>query len=249
LSRRRSRAAPPLLILGVGSAAAWAGHPMLSEDTGTQGKHNFELEVGYAWSRQAGDRNVLLQPQLSWGASTTLDLIVQPSWIIDQAGDASERGFGDTNLDAKWRFYGSAPWSLAIRAGLSAPTARDDLGLRHDRLSPHAILVATGDFTPFTLDANVGYGRAPADASQRGDLYHFSAAITVESAQHLFLILDTSVDSNPDRTDKSFAAVSLLGVIYTVRPGLDVDAGFRGRLNATGPAQQWLLGITFRGAP
>jgi len=58
------------------------------------------------------------------------------------------------------------------------------------------------------------------------------------------------VDSNPERNEgKSFAAVTLVGVIYTIRPGLDVDAGFRGRLNRTGPAQQWLLGITFRGAP
>ncbi|HUI61640.1 MAG TPA: transporter [Steroidobacteraceae bacterium] len=250
MSRRRSRAALFAVIFGLVGSAAFAGHPMLSEDTGTQGRDNVELELGYDWSRQAGDHSFLFQPQLSWGASTTLDLIVQPSWIIDHAKGGTARGSGDTNLDAKWRFYGSAPWSLGIRAGVSAPTARDDLGLQHDRFLPHAMLVATGDFTPFTLDANLGYGRAPADASQRGDLYHFSAAVTVESGQRLFFILDTSVDSNPDRdAGKTFAAVTLLGIIYTVRPGLDVDVGFRGRLNGTGPAQQWLVGITFRGAP
>ena len=225
---------------------AFAGHPMLTEDTGTQGKNNFELELGYDWTPEASDRNFLFQPQLSWGASTTLDLIVQPSWIIDYSGVNTERGLGDTNLDAKWRFYEGAPWSLAIRAGVSAPTAQDSLGLPHDRFLPHAVLIATGDFSPFTLNANLGYGRAPDDPSQRGDLYHVSAAVTVQSARQLLLILELSVDTNPDRTGKTFAAVSQLGISYAVHPGLDVDAGFRGRINGAGPAQQWLVGITFR---
>lgn len=129
---------------------------------------------------------------------------------------------------------------------MSAPTAQDDLGLPHDRLLPHAVLVATGNFSPITLDANLGYGRAPDDPSERGDLYHFSAAVTVQSTRHLSLLLDTSVDTNPDRTGKTFAAVTQLGVIYTVHPRLDIDAGFRGRINGAGPAQQWLVGITFR---
>src|SRR5262249_30133095 len=149
---------------------------------------------------------------------------------------------------AKWRFYGSAPWSLAVRAGASVPTAHDDLGLHH--IAPHGMLVATGDFTPFTLDANLGYAQLPAEVGQRGDLYHLSTAVTLESARRLFFVLETSLDTNPLRTTgKSFAAIGQLATIYTVRPGLDVDVGFRARLNATGPAQQWLLGITIRGAP
>lgn len=248
MSGRRRRLALFPAILGLGSSVAFAGHPMMTEDTGTQGTNNLELELGFDWSRRAGDRNFLFQPQLSWGAAETLDLIVQPSWIIDHSGAGTERGFGDTNLDVKWRFYERAPWSFAIRAGVSAPTAGNGLGLRNDTFVPHAILVASRDFARFRLDLNVGYGRAADDPSQRGDLYHFSAAVTVETAQYLFLVLDTSVDSNPDRAGKSFAAVMLFGIIYTVYPGLDVDAGFRGRLNGTGPTQQWLAGITFRWA-
>ncbi len=44
---------------------AHSGHPMLSEDTGTQGLGNFELELGYDWSAFAGSRSFLFQPQLS----------------------------------------------------------------------------------------------------------------------------------------------------------------------------------------
>ena len=222
----------------------------MTEDTGTQGTGNLELELGFSWSRLAEHRIFQFQPQLSVGATTTVDLIIQPSWLVDQSSAGTERGFGDTNLDAKWRFFGRAPWSLAVRAGVSAPTASDDLGLHHDRFSPHAILVATGDFTPFTVDANLGYAHVPGDVSQRSDLYHLSTAVTIESQQRFFLVIETTLDSNPDRAaGKSFVALGQLATIYTVRPGLDLDVGFRARLNSTGPAQQWLLGITIRGAP
>jgi len=100
------------------------------------------------------------------------------------------------------------------------------------------------------MNVNLGYARGPADLDRRGDLYHFSLALTLESGKRLIYIVDSSVDTNPDRAmGRGFSAITLIGAIYTIRPGLDVDAGFRGRLNGTGPARQWLLGITFRGAP
>lgn len=52
LSRRRSRAAWLPAISTLGSSVALAGHPMMTEDAGTQGTGNFELELGYDWSRQ-----------------------------------------------------------------------------------------------------------------------------------------------------------------------------------------------------
>jgi outer membrane putative beta-barrel porin/alpha-amylase len=227
-----------------------AGHPLLSEDTGTQGTGNYELELGYDWSQQDGDRSFLFQPQLSWGASTTTDLIIQPSFVTDKNDGERLTGLGDTNLDAKWRFLSTTPWSLGVRAGLELPTAKNGLGLPHRNVSPHAVLVATGDFTPLTIDLNAGYGIAPADPTHRANLYHLSTAGTYEIRQRLSFLVDTSFDSNPDyQQGGRYSAIGLIGVIYTIRPGLDIDTGFRGRLNGTGPAQQFLLGITFRGAP
>ncbi len=223
---------------------------MLSEDTGTQGKGNFELEMGYDWSRQEGSRQFLFQPQLSWGANAALDLIVQPSWVVNIAPDGQRtRGLGDTNLDFKWRFYGAAPWSLGIRAGLEVPTAENDLGLPSNHYASHAILVLTGDYTPLTLDANLGYTRDPALPGVRTNLYHFSAAATYAVNNRVFFILDASLDSNPDSAQVDHQEVLLGGFIYTARPGLDLDVGFRSRVGAVGPAQQWLFGLTWRGAP
>lgn len=223
---------------------------MLSEDTGTQGRGNAELELGYAWSRYGTTSLFLFQPQLSYGTSTTFDLIIQPSWTIVDAPDTGrEKGFGDTNLDFKWRFYGAAPWSLGVRAGITAPTAQSDLGLPAHKVSPHGLLVLTADFTPLTLDANLGYSRVPDYLAARADLFHFSAAATYAANERLFFVLDAAVDSNPDSRQSTPPAVALLGLIYTARPGLDLDVGYRSRLNTAAPIRQFLLGITYRGAP
>lgn len=221
---------------------------MLSEDTGTQGAGNFELELGYDWSRLDAARAFLFQPQLSYGTSPTLDLIVQPSWLrsTDPLGRRTQ-GLGDTNLDFKWRFFGAAPLSLGVRAGLELPTAQNGLGLPSGRIGGHGILVASLDTAPWAFDLNAGYARVPADPAERPDLFHFSAAAQYTLNAHLVLVLDASTDSNPDPESATYMGVALAGVIYTVHPGLDLDAGFRARLNSGAPAQQWLVGITYRG--
>jgi hypothetical protein len=247
--KNRLWCARALGALALATSAAYAGHPMLSEDTGTQGRGNTEIELGYAWSHQDGTSIFLFQPQLAYGTSSTLDLIVQPSWTSVDSPDAPrERGLGDTNLDFKWRFYGAAPWSLGVRAGLDVPTAHSDLGLPHHKVSPHALLVLTGDFNPITFDANLGYARVPDFSAARPNLYHLSAAATYAASERLFFVIDTAVDSNPNSRQATPPAVALAGVIYTARPGLDLDVGYRGRLNSAAPQRQWLLGITYRGA-
>lgn len=222
---------------------------MLSEDTGTQGSGNFELEQGFDWSRLDGTASFLFQPQLSVGATPALDLIVQPSYLrnTDQSGDLAQ-GLGDTNLDFKWRFHGAAPLSLGVRAGFELPSAQRGLGLPHGRVGSHAILVASIDAAPWAFDLNAGYSRVTYFPAARSDLLHFSAAALYAVNERLVLVLDTTADSDPDPTQPSSMGVALLGAIYTVHPGLDLDAGYRARLNTGPPAQQWLLGITYRGA-
>jgi hypothetical protein len=36
--------------------AAHAAHPLITEDTATQGRAMFELEIGNAWTRDGSDR-------------------------------------------------------------------------------------------------------------------------------------------------------------------------------------------------
>jgi hypothetical protein len=83
-------------------------HPLIGEDTATQGSGRFELEIGNAWTRDGSDRSFELGPQLSYGVLPQLDAILRPIWrdqrsTIDGAVFHT-RGAGDTAVDLKWRF-------------------------------------------------------------------------------------------------------------------------------------------------
>src|SRR5262249_40083592 len=186
----------------------------------------------------------------SIGTGAAFDVIIQPAYTVIQAPDGHrESGLGDTNVDFKWRFYGAAPWTVGVRAGIEMPTAHDDLGLPRHRAAGHGLLVLTGDFAPFAIDANLGYTHVPEFPGARTNLWHLSAAMSYQPTERLFFIVDTAIDSNSDSTRTNPPLVALLGAIYTIRPGLDVDVGYRQGLNPVAPEHQYLLGITYRGAP
>jgi hypothetical protein len=232
------------------TASAFAAHPLQTEDTGTQGAGNLELENGLAWSRSAGSRLFSYQPQLSLGIDPTFDLIVQPSWLVSRDGeDAATRGWGDTNVDLKWRFFGAAPLSFAVRAGATLPTSEDGLGLAHGKVSAHALLAATLDLQPFTIHGNLASSRSPHVAGLRSEAIRASAAFMWTASEQLILTLDAAAQSNPDPGRGTWSKSALVGLIYTVRPSLDIDFGFQSSVGATVPVRQRLAGITYRFAP
>lgn len=233
----------------VAAGIAHAAHPLVTEDAGTQGAGNAELEAGFAWTRDAGDRAFVFQPQLSFGLLPALDLMVAPSWLRNStAEDGTSRGHGDTLLDMKWRFHEDGPLSLALRAGVTLPTGASGPGLSNGKPSSHALLAMTYDAAPLALHANVGYVRSPSVPDVRRDLYHVSAAAVLALNDRLALAADVGFDSNPDPARRTWPGSLLVGAIYTLTPGLDLDAGLQVRLNQAAPARQWLIGITYRWA-
>jgi hypothetical protein len=244
---RSARRAGPLCVALLWPLQAWPAHPLQTEDTATQGVGNVEFENGLMRSSGEGQSATAYSPQLSYGLWPTVDLIVQPSWMRMRDPDGvTVSGVGDTRLDLKWRFYGSAPLSLAVRAGIAAPSSQPGLGLRRGTLAAHAALVVTYDEQPFTVHGNLGYSRIPGDAGQRSDLRHVSSALMWAPDEHLTLTLEVSADSNPDRAGKHWLATALAGLIYTLRPGLDIDVGYQASMLGTPPDRAWLIGLTWR---
>jgi len=244
------RAIVALLLAWPGAQAAWAAHPLVTEDTGTQGVGNAELEHGVSWIREGDTRSFVFQPQLSYGVLPELDFILQPSWLSSRTVNSPRvTGFGDTALDAKWRFFGEAPLSAAIRAGLQLPTGQKDLGLPSGKTAAHVLLVATVDAVPWTLHVNLGYARNPAAADLRRDVAHVSAAALYAVNSDWILTLDAGADQNPGPAASAWLGSMLVGAIYTVRPGFDIDVGYQAGLRRDVSTRQWLLGLTYRWAP
>ena len=82
----------------------YCAHPLITEDTPTQGPGKWELELGNAWTRDEGVHTFEFGPQLSYGLSQTLDLIARPTLLdlrFDEGDTVRARGVGDATLDVK----------------------------------------------------------------------------------------------------------------------------------------------------
>ena len=235
------------MLLAFGVPAAFAAHPLQTEDTGTQGAANVEIENGLARARFDAVTLTTYQPQVSVGLATTVDAIVQPSFMwLHAPAQPTVSGWGDTNVDGKWRFWGSDPWSFAIRAGVQAPTSEHGLGLPHGQVSEHALLVATWDHSPTTVHANLGLTRVPDAPGARATIAHLSAALMQAVNERLILTVDGEVDQDPRAARKTWPGSLLAGVIWTARPGLDLDVGYQRSFSAQPVNRQWMAGLTYR---
>lgn len=231
------------------AAPAHAAHPLQTEDTGTQGTGNVEIENGFLRLRSGPDAVFTYQPQVSIGLSPTVDAIVQPSfigWHTAGPGGPDASGIGDTNADFKWRFFGIDPVSFAMRAGLELPTAQHGLGLPHGDVSTHALAVMTVDEAPTSWHANLGVTHDPALTGTRTTLMGASAAVLHAVTESFYLTADTSFGQSSDPRRHGWPGTLLGGVIYTVRPGFDLDLGWQASLHDAPVARAWLAGATWR---
>src|SRR3954447_6894857 len=105
---------------------AYCAHPLITEDTATQGAGKSELEVANSWTRDPSGNETEFGVQYSYGITENVDLIARPTFLFvpgNDEGTARTRGFGDTTLAIKWHFFDADAASLAVRAGITAPTA------------------------------------------------------------------------------------------------------------------------------
>jgi hypothetical protein len=229
--------------------AAFAAHPMLTEDPATQGTGHLELELGQAFARGdplQGGQGTEFGPQLTYGAAPTLDLIVRTTWLTQAPADAPKTsGWGDSLLDFKWRFYEAEQRALAVRAGADIPTGDAARGLGQGTAGFHVIGVAGWQFEHVNVDANVAYFRVR-QTGVRGDVPVVSAAIVGPNASPWRTFIETAASANPDASNPQWPAVARTGLIVTVANGLDLDAGYQARLDRSATRQIWLLGATLR---
>jgi len=228
---------------------AFAAHPLLTEDPGTLGAGHVQVELGLAAGSAdpaVGGNAALFSPQLSIGATPTLDLILQGVWTRQtQSGVPTLFGNGDVLADVKWRFFESDELALGVRAGFDLPTGDPDTGLGNGALGAHVIAIVGITRDAWSLYANAGYARARGSAA-RANLGAFSVALMRTDTAPWQTFIETATYSNPDPANRRWPAIARTGFIYTVSESLDLDVGFQARLNASAPRAVVLAGATFR---
>jgi hypothetical protein len=240
---------------------AFAAHPLITDDTGTQGKGKTQLEFNGEYDHDSEDgtvTNTLVLPTipvLSYGISDAVDFVLGVPFErreIKQAGAATtERGISDVSLQLKWRFYEKDGLSFAVKPGVILPTGDFDRGLGNGKASYSAFFIVTKDMAPWAFHFNLGYIRneyklqADEDA-KRKDIWHVSLASQMEVVKDLKAVANIGMERNSDKRSNIDPAFLLGGVIYSITESFDLDAGVKAGLNKPEADITYLAGVTKR---
>jgi hypothetical protein len=260
------------LFLLAAPASGWAAHPYITDDTGTQGTGNWQLELMAERDRNARTADpgggpvhqvskvTLLNPVLTYGVLDTLDVALGVNHLRQRTTEdavvtESANGTSDSTLELKWRFYEANGLSLALKPGLVLPTGDENRGLGTGKLSWGVNFILTQEAKPWTFLANVAYThtryKLPADvAANRAHLWRASAGVAYYLREDVRLVGEAGVRTNGAKDDPFLPGrngqFAMLGLIYSLSDKIDFDVGVRKRVNRTEFDTAILVGATFR---
>jgi len=238
---------------------SFAAHPLISDDTGTQGKGKFLIELNGQYDRDQEDVDAsslkyeggMAAASLSYGLATNVDLVLGLPylWGKIKENDATvynEKGFGDATLDVKWCFFEKDKFSLALKPGVTIPTGNDEKGLGAGQLGGRLFLIASQELGPLTFHGNLGYIRNENKNEERKDLWHVSAAATWEAVRNLKLVVNIGIERNPDVMADNDPAFLIGGLIYSITENFDVDFGAKCGLTRSETDFSIMAGVAYR---
>jgi hypothetical protein len=233
------------------AGSAHAGHPLASDDTGTQGSGHWQLEANtdHARVRDAGTtrREDMANAALTYGATKNLDVSINVPWLSTGASGAPrEHGIGDTTVLAKWRFFdGANGWSLGLRPEATLPSGSQSKGLDNGRPTAALTLISTYASGPWTWLANAGLAYNDNKAGERKQLWAASAAMLFNANDHWTLAANVGANRAPSAGGGA-ERFGLLGAIYHVSAAADIDLGWRHDLGPDTAADTLGAGLALR---
>lgn len=241
------------------SSASFAAHPLITDDTGTQGKGKFQVEINSEFSydketeedvtiKETGRETATI---LSYGITDAMDVVLglpyqwNKTWE-DGEETSDEEGISDMSVELKWMFYESDGLSLALKPGITLPTGADEKGLGAGRATYSMFFITTKEIGPWAFHLNLGYAGNENRVDERKDIWHVSLASGVEAVKKLRLVANAGVEKNPDKASHTDPAFILGGIIYSITDDIDVDFGLKAGLNKPETDYSILTGINFR---
>lgn len=236
------------------SAAAFAAHPLITDDAGTVGLGKVQLEVNGQYGHDNEDGVTSTESEgaatLTYGLNEAVDLVLglpyQHLKVKDADATTTENGMSDTSLAVKWRFYEHDDFSLAIKPGLTLPTGDDDKDLGSGKTTYSLFFITSKEIAPWAFHLNLGYIRNENTLGEEKDLWHASFASTVAVAEHLTAVANIGVERNPDKLADADPAFLLGGLIYSLSEGLDLDCGLKYGLTGFETDYTALAGVTWK---
>ena len=226
------------------STNAFAAHPLITDDTGTQGAGKFQIEVNGEYSDNNGEKTTEVAVTLSAGISDNIDVVASmPYLFLNPEEDSNEDGFGDAGVEIKWRIYEKEGISFALKPGITFNTGDEDKGLGDGKPSYGIVFITTKEMDALALHFNVGYTR---NRKELRDIWHYSFAGEYSFTEKLKAVGNIGGETNPDRTSSTHPLFLLGGLIYNIRENVDIDIGIKTGLNKAETDYAILTGIAFR---
>jgi hypothetical protein len=244
-----------LLLTGLlPCAPLQAAHPLITEDTGTQGQGNFQAEFTneqFTIQGEGTDQKLALtRLTLSYGVVDSVDMVVSVPYLklgaVASDGTPGTQGMGDLGLDVKWRFYEQGNLSVALKSGLTFPTGDDVLNLGAGRQTWSAYVVSSYALEQWAFHLHLGYLHFSNDFNDKVNIWHASAAVVRKLNDELRFVLDSGVDTNPDPVAIHSIVFVIAGLVYSPHPNIDLDLGYKIESSDSARANALLTGIALR---
>jgi hypothetical protein len=237
---------------------AFAAHPLLTDDTGTQGRGNFQLEATGTWladQEETGGEGIreigsLAALVFAAGVSETFDLVVGMPYVWTETKKAEQitkdDGISDTVIEAKWRFYDREKFSIAIKPGILLPTGNEEQGRGTGHVGTMVFLISTIEVEPWAFDANFGYLYLENRCEERINLWFGSLASRFAVTSRWTIAGEIGTIRNADPADSSHPAFAQFGLVYSLTDYLDLSTGFVAGLSDSEIDQSIRVGATIR---
>lgn len=259
-------------LLAVMPSLGLAGPPYITDDTGTQGRGNWQLElVGehIHHDRTASSGGVLVEqkrevtafgPVLTYGVVENVDIAFGLGRLRDRITEngvvvLDAEGTSDSVLEVKWRFYERDGLSFAVKPGLVLPTGDENRGLGTGEISWGVNGILTFENGSWTWLANLAYTEArfkrPDDVqANHRHLWRLSGGFGYQLHETLKLAAEAGIRTNPAKDDPFLPGNNghfvMLGVIYSPTENVDIAVGIRKNANEGESDTGYPFGVTFR---
>jgi len=106
------------LLVAAASVFAQGGPPYYTNDPGTPGAFNWEINLGYMpflYSNQSVSHTPDID--INFGVGDRIQLTYENAWLrVQRLSSETKFGLGQSNPGVKWRFYGDGQTGLSISA-------------------------------------------------------------------------------------------------------------------------------------
>ncbi len=223
---------------------SFAAHPLITDDTGTQGKGKFQLEVNLEYSKNSGDSGTQLNATFSAGIRENIDIVIgAPYQFLStkiNGGTITDDGITDIPVELKWRFYEKDGLSSAIKPGIIFPIGDEKKGLGDGKASYSLFFITTKEMDPLTFHLNLGYIK---NRKELRDIWHYSLAAEYGLSKPLTLVANIGGETNPDMESNVHPLFLLGGMIYKINENFSIDFGLKTGLNKAEADYTVLAGI------